>query len=81
MKQQSPETDLHVSLRKVTTKQEFKKAKALVDRANRDLKSAGVIGEGTISEFEGLAVSLLKKEIPMKAIADDGVNGVMHFGR
>jgi len=81
LKQQSPEIDLHVALLKVTTKQEFKKAKALVDRANRDLKSTGVIGEGTMSEFEGLAVSLLKKEIPLKAFADDGVNGVLHFGR
>ncbi len=81
MKQQSPATDLHESLRKVTTKQESKKAKALVDRANRDLKSSGVIGEGTIAEFDRLAHSLLKKELPVKSIAEDGVKGVLHFGR
>ena len=81
MKQQSPVTDLHDSLRKVTTKQEFKKAKILVERANRDLKSTGVIGEGTISELEVFASLLFKKDLPIKAIADDGVDGVLHFGR
>jgi len=81
MKQQSPETELHESLRKVTTKQESKKAKAAVDRANRDLKANGVIGVGTIAEFEALSALLLKKVLPVKSIGDDGVRGVLHFGR
>jgi superfamily II DNA/RNA helicase len=81
MKQQSPATDLHEALRKVTTKQDSKRAKALVDRANRDLKTEGVIAPGTASEFESLATSLLRKEVPVKTFGEDGVKGVLHFGR
>jgi superfamily II DNA/RNA helicase len=81
MKHLSPSTDLHNALRKITTKQESKRAKALVDRAYRDLKTNGVIGASTATELDSLASSLNRKELPVKTIDQNGVIGVLNYGR
>jgi ERCC4-related helicase len=79
-KQLAPQADLHDALRKVTTKQESKRARALVDRANRDLKD-GALMPKTTEELIMFSASLESKVLPVKNIADDGVAGVLYFGR
>jgi superfamily II DNA or RNA helicase len=76
----SPETELHDALRKIDTKQESKKAKALVDKGNRDLKEIGVLRDSTASELSEFTMSLRNKQTPEKLIDDDGITGVIYFG-
>lgn len=80
MKQVSPQTEVHDSLRKISTKQESKKARALIDRANRDLKQ-GTLMPQTISELANFASNMASKVLPTKNIEDEGIVGVLYFGR
>ena len=80
-KHQSPEQDLHEAFLKITTKQEHKKARALVLRGNRDIKQSGSLMPHTVVELVNFAKKSESKSIPTKQIADDGVKGVLYFGR
>jgi ERCC4-related helicase len=80
-KHQSPEHDLHDAFLKITTKQEHKKARALVLRGNRDLKQSGLLLPHTVTELASFARQSESKALPIKRIAEDGVRGVLYFGR
>ncbi len=80
-KQHSPEHDLYEAFRKITTKQEHKKARALVLRANRDIKQSGTLMPHTLVELVNFVKRSDSKSIPTKEISDDGVKGVLYFGR
>lgn len=79
-KQIAPEHDLHNALKKITTKQESKRARALVDRANRDLKEGDIMPK-TSEELSLFSESLVSKQLPVKDISEDGISGVLYFGR
>ena len=81
IKRQSPEIDFYESLRKITTKQESRKAKSLVDRANRDLKQVEILLPATVDEIASFAGMLETKILPKKEIDRDGTIGVLFYGR
>lgn len=80
MKQVATEVELHDALRKITTKQESKKARALIDRANRDLKQGPLMPQ-TVEELSLFGLTMASKVLPVKNIEDDGITGVLYFGR
>jgi superfamily II DNA/RNA helicase len=80
-KAQAPEADLHEALKKITTKQESKRARALIERGNRDIKGSGILAEVTVAELIEFARQMEKKILPQKEISATGVVGVLHFGR
>jgi ERCC4-related helicase len=80
-KGQVPEVELHDALRKITTKQESKKARALIDRGNRDLKNLAVLDGNTAKELVEFAHTMDKKIVGHKSLSRTGVVGVLHFGR
>jgi superfamily II DNA or RNA helicase len=80
-KHQSPEQDLHDAFSKITTKQEHKKARALVLRGNRDIKQTSVLMPQTVDELVAFAQQSEAKAVPIKRIGEDGVQGVLYFGR
>lgn len=80
-KHQSPKQDLHEAFLKITTKQEHKKARALVLRGNRDIKQSGALMAHTVNELATFAEQSESKSVPTKRIIDDGVRGVLYFGR
>lgn len=79
-KHQAPEQDLHEAFLKITTKQEHKKARALVLRGNRDIKQSGALMPQTVSGLVTFTEQSASKSVPTKRIADDGVLGVLYFG-
>jgi superfamily II DNA/RNA helicase len=81
LKQASPLTELHEGLRKVSTKQESKRAKSLTDRGNRDLKQMGRLATETISHLEDFAQQMALKPKLEKFVLESGVTGGLHFGR
>jgi methyl coenzyme M reductase subunit C-like uncharacterized protein (methanogenesis marker protein 7) len=80
-KRQAPEIELHESLTKISTKQEHRKARSLVDRANGELKEVGVLKPKTLGEIASFTESMSKKSVLTKQISDDGIVGVLYFGR
>ncbi len=80
MMQVATHVELHDALRKISTKQESKKARALIDRANRDLKQGALMPE-TVSELINFVSTMASKVLPVKNIEDDGITGVLYFGR
>jgi len=80
-KSQAPLAELYDALRKVTTKQESKRARALVERGNRDIKTGGILAGPTVSELTDFSTQMQKKTLPEKQISETGVVGVLHFGR
>lgn len=81
LKHQSPEVDFHDALLKITTKQEHKKARALVLRGNRDIKESGVLLPQTVEELTAFAIHSASKPAPKKQIFEEGITGVLYFGR
>ena len=80
MKQIATQVDLHDALRKITTKQESKKARALIDRANRDL-TQGTLMPQTVFDLSNFTLTMASKVLPVKNIEDEGMTGVLYFGR
>ena len=80
LKRVSSDTDFYAALRKVTTKQESKKVRALIDRANRELREGQLMPQ-TILAFETLADVMGLKLMPVKSVSADGIQGVLYFGR
>jgi len=78
---QAPELDLHTSLGRVSTKIELKRAKRLVDRVNKDLKTYGVALDPTIALVRGFCELMLTREPPARIIDQDGVVGVLFYAR
>lgn len=81
LKDQAPEIDFHESLAKVTTKQEHRKARSLVMRAYRDIKESGYLRPATIEDLSAFAEVSASKQPPRKQISDEGITGVLYFGR
>jgi len=81
IKRQAPEIDFHETLRKITTKQESRRAKSLVERANRDLKQVGILLQETLDDLKHFAAGFDSKVLSEKEIAQDGVTGVLFYGR
>lgn len=75
-----PEIQLHDAIRKISTKQEYKKAKTLFASASRDLKD-GPLLPPTLEDLSAFAERLGKKQIEQRIIEEDGVRGVLYFGR
>ncbi|WP_296632483.1 helicase-related protein [Rhodoluna sp.] len=80
-KAQAPQAELHDAFRKITTKQESKRARALVERGNRDIKGSGILASETVAELADFSMQMSKKILPQKEISSTGVVGVLHFGR
>jgi len=78
-KKHLPKSELHDALQKITTKQESKKAGAIFDRANRDLRDGALMLQ-TIEELRLFAQDLALKVLPVKNIAEDGITGALYFG-
>ena len=78
---QVPQIDLHSALRHITTKQEHKKAESLFRLAATNLKNHNVILESTVESLTVLTSQLNSKPSHEKDIADDGIVGVLYFGR
>lgn len=81
LKRHAPEVDLHETLKKITTKQESRWAKSLIERMNRDLKQLELILPETLNEIERFVSAFEEKILPDKEIPDDGVTGILFFGR
>jgi len=81
MKMLKPELSLYEALTRISTKQEHKKAKSLIDRAYRDLKSQSSVSEGVTVGLEDLHDRLIAKPTLERKIPDEGVVAVLHFGR
>lgn len=80
-KRQSPELELHEALKKISTKQENRRARKLIGLANRDLKQLGVLSSNTLTEMLSFTDLMAKKSELSKEISDDGIRGVLYFGR
>ena len=81
IKRQAPEIDLHETLKKISTKQESRKAKSLVNRANRDLKQLELVLPETLNEVELFVRGFDSKSLHEKEIPQDGITGVLFYGR
>jgi ERCC4-related helicase len=80
-KRQAPEIELHEALRKVSTKQESRKARRLIDLANKEIKQIGVISQNTLAELGLFSEAMKDKTVLTKVIDESGITGVLYFGR
>ena len=75
-----PEIQLHEAIGKISTKQEFKKAKTLFASANRDLREGPLLPR-TLEDLSTFAEKLGRKQVSQRIIKEGGVRGVLYFGR
>lgn len=75
-----PEIQLHEAIGKISTKQEYKKAKTLFASANRDLKEGPLLPR-TLDDLSTFAEKLGRKQVDQRIIEEGGVRGVLYFGR
>lgn len=81
LKSQVPELNVALALRRVSSKQELKRAKTLLTRAAREFRAEGLVREETILMLREMCGSLLRKEETSADGRESQFQGVVFFGR
>ena len=78
---QMPQAEFHASLTRITTKQDQKQSKRLVDQVNLDTKRIGVILDSTLEKVMTFCNRMLSLQVPERSIDADGVVGELFYAR
>lgn len=78
---QAPSLEFHHALERITTKQDQKDAKRLVELTNREVKAHGVILDGTLLKLSNFSERMQKKKLAERLIDENGVRGILFYAR
>jgi hypothetical protein len=78
---QVPQYEFHASLARISTKQDQKLSKRLVDQVNREVKQSGTILDSTLEKVMSFCDRMLSLPAHERSIHNDGVVGELFYAR